>query len=53
MSVKMAVFWDVAPCTLVDIDSISGELTASIFRAMSKLHTKSWGIYKVFLNDMP
>jgi hypothetical protein len=35
----MVVFWDVAPCSLVDTDQLSEELTASIIRMMSKLHT--------------
>jgi hypothetical protein len=29
---KIAVFWDMTPCSLVDIN-VSGELAASIFRA--------------------
>jgi hypothetical protein len=28
----MAVFWDVAPCNLVDIIDVAEELTVSIFR---------------------
>jgi hypothetical protein len=31
----MAVFWDVAPCNLVDTDDVPDELTASIVRKMS------------------
>jgi hypothetical protein len=31
---KMTVFWDVAPCSLVEIDRRSGELNASIIRAV-------------------
>jgi hypothetical protein len=31
---KMAVFWDVAPCRLVEIDNDSVVLTASIIRAI-------------------
>jgi hypothetical protein len=34
INMKMAVFWDIAPCNLVDTD-ISEELTASIIRAVS------------------
>jgi hypothetical protein len=33
-SQKMAVFWDVAPCSLVDIEQFSEERTASIIRVM-------------------
>jgi hypothetical protein len=32
----MAVFWDVAPYSLVDIDDVSEKLTTSIIRAMSE-----------------
>jgi hypothetical protein len=32
---KMAVFWNIVPCSLVDIDDVSEVLTASIIRAMS------------------
>jgi hypothetical protein len=31
---KMAVFWDVAPCRVVEIDRLSEVLTASIIRAL-------------------
>jgi hypothetical protein len=34
MYMKMAVFWNVAPCSLVDFDRFSEELTAFIIRAM-------------------
>jgi hypothetical protein len=34
MSMKMAVFWDVAPCSLVGLSYVSEELTASIIRVM-------------------
>jgi hypothetical protein len=37
---KMAVFWDVALCSLVDIHVISEELTASIIRMMCKMYRK-------------
>jgi hypothetical protein len=33
---KMTVFWDVTPCSLVEIKDISEVLTASIIRAISK-----------------
>jgi hypothetical protein len=36
MKVKMAVFWDVAPCSLVEVTDVS-EVLASIIRAMSEL----------------
>jgi hypothetical protein len=36
LSMKMAVFWVVASCKLVDTDSVSEVLSASITRAMSK-----------------
>jgi hypothetical protein len=31
---KMAVFWDVGPCHLVEIADVSEVLTASIIKAM-------------------
>jgi hypothetical protein len=34
-SMKTAVFWDVAPCSLVDIDDVSEVLAVSIIRVMS------------------
>jgi hypothetical protein len=34
-SMKMAVFWDVALCSLADIDDVLQELTASIVTVMS------------------
>jgi hypothetical protein len=39
-SMKMAVFWDVAPCSMVDTDRRFRELTASIIKVMNKLHTE-------------
>jgi hypothetical protein len=30
---KMTVFWDVAPCSVVEIDDVSQALTTSIIRA--------------------
>jgi hypothetical protein len=32
---KVTVFWDIAPCSLVEIDRLSKALTASIIRTMS------------------
>jgi hypothetical protein len=32
---KMAVFWDVTPCSLVELYDVSELLAASIIRAMS------------------
>jgi hypothetical protein len=37
VSMKMAVFWVVAPCSLVEVTNVSEVLAASIIRAMSKL----------------
>jgi hypothetical protein len=34
-SMKMAVFWAVAPCRLVEVTEVSEVLAASIIRAMS------------------
>jgi hypothetical protein len=31
---KMAVFWNVSPCSLVELTNVSDVLTASIIRAM-------------------
>jgi hypothetical protein len=39
-SMKMAVFWDVAPCSMVDTDRRFRELTALVIKVMSKLHTE-------------
>jgi hypothetical protein len=36
-SMKMAVFWDAAPSSLVILTDVSEELSASIVRAMSEL----------------
>jgi hypothetical protein len=36
---KMAVFWDVAPCSLVEVYQLSNVLAASIIRAMSEAAT--------------
>jgi hypothetical protein len=33
---EMAVFWDVAPCSLVVLTSISEELTAAIIRVVHR-----------------
>jgi hypothetical protein len=35
VSTKMAVFWVVAPCSLVEVTSVSEVLAASIIRAMT------------------
>jgi hypothetical protein len=32
--VKIAVFWGIAPCILVDIDNVSEEITAFIAKIM-------------------
>jgi hypothetical protein len=32
-SMKMSVFWDIAPCNLVDMTDVSKVFTASIIRA--------------------
>jgi hypothetical protein len=37
---KMAVFWDVTPYSLVDVDHLSEELTASIIRVMIILNLR-------------
>jgi hypothetical protein len=34
--VKIAAFWDVAACSVVEVDDVSEVCTASIIRAMSK-----------------
>jgi hypothetical protein len=34
-SMKMAVFWVVAPCSLVEVTDVSEVLAASIIRVMS------------------
>jgi hypothetical protein len=39
-SMKMAVFWVVVPCSLVQVYRVSEVLAASIIRAMSKTRTK-------------
>jgi hypothetical protein len=38
-SMKMAVFWDVGPCSLTDVSEV---LTASIIRAMIILMTEQY-----------
>jgi hypothetical protein len=35
--VKMAVFWVVAPCSLVEVTNVSEVLAASIIRAIARL----------------
>jgi hypothetical protein len=37
----MTVFWDDAPCNLIEIDDIPGVLTASIIRVLSKPQEKN------------
>jgi hypothetical protein len=39
---KITVFWDVAPCCLIDFTDVSEVLTASIIRAMRKLRLSSY-----------
>jgi hypothetical protein len=38
VSVKMAVFWDAALCSLVDTGCVSEKLTALIIVAVNKQH---------------
>jgi hypothetical protein len=43
---KMAVFWDVSPCSVVDTDHVSEVLTASIIRVTSVniYQTAGWNV---------
>jgi hypothetical protein len=34
-SVKMTAIWDIAPCSLVEVDNVSEVLTSSIVRAIA------------------
>jgi hypothetical protein len=55
---KMTVFWDFAPCSLVEMADISEVLTASVFRAMSALIVRVekkksfWITYNLFWNTV-
>jgi hypothetical protein len=53
----MAVFWDVAPCSVVDTD-VSKKLTASIIRVMMMMEAAnssetSVNIYKTTWHNIP
>jgi hypothetical protein len=41
-SMKMTVFWDVTPCSLVEVYNVLEVLATSITRAMSKLLARNW-----------
>jgi hypothetical protein len=42
LTVKMAVFWDVTPCSLVEVYRRFRGLIASIISAMSKPRARNW-----------
>jgi hypothetical protein len=55
-SKKMTVFWNVSPCSLVDIDRRFRGLTASIIKAMTeavRTSETSASIYQTTLCDIP
>jgi hypothetical protein len=51
--VKMAVFWVVAPCSLVEVYRVSEVLAASIIRAMSNSASQKTDIFVSRLFSVP